>query len=127
VQFPETVQTSDPWGHVRAGELIDLLAWDPSERGWALRVGAADCLGCTEIQDYPDLIEPGPTRLWRTVLDWFRADCIGLVILSPDRGDMYRVLEPGRGGQKSVWIVKSTLTGALPRGGRGQEQPAAGD
>jgi hypothetical protein len=98
VQFPETPQSSRPWEYVRTGDPIDLLAWDPSERDWALRAGAADCLGCTEIQDYPDLIEPGPTRLWRTPLHWFRDDCAGLVILSRDRGEIYRILAQLHGG-----------------------------
>jgi hypothetical protein len=50
------------------------------------------------VQDYPELVEPGPTRVWRTPLSWFRADCEGLVMLTPERGKHYRLLSQLQGG-----------------------------
>jgi hypothetical protein len=48
-------QSINSWGFVRAGYLIDLIAWDPSALDcWVLRVGAAGWFGCTEVQDYPN-------------------------------------------------------------------------
>jgi hypothetical protein len=91
-QYPVTPQPTDPWSFVRCGDLIDLLAWDPAADDWALRTGNAAWLGCSEVQDYPELVKPGPTRLWRTPREWFRFNCNGLVILSPHRGERYRIL-----------------------------------
>jgi hypothetical protein len=55
---------------------------------WALRVGTATWLGCVPVQR----LEPAATRIRRTPLDWLRADCSGLVLLSRDRDDNYRIL-----------------------------------
>ena len=78
VQFPNSPQSTDPSAFVRMGDLIDLIAWNIGDCDCgALRVGCAAWLGCTEVQDYPDLVKPGPTRLWRTILDWFRANLEG--------------------------------------------------
>jgi hypothetical protein len=71
------------------GHLVDLLAWHPRHpRRWALRVGAAPWLGCCE----PQYMEPEPVRIWRSPLAWLRADCDGLVMLSTDPADAYRLL-----------------------------------
>jgi hypothetical protein len=99
VQYPDTPQSTEPWWFVRGGDLVDLLAWNPKEpECWALRVGAAAWLGCVAVQDYPELVAPPPTRVWRTPLSWFCADCDGLVVLSPERTDHYRILSELQGG-----------------------------
>jgi hypothetical protein len=98
-ESPDSPQAIEPWAAVCGGGLIDLIAWDPLQPDrWALRDGNADCLGCTEVQDYPELVEPGPTQLWRTPLDWFRGDGFGLVLLSRGRWEQYRVLSQLHGG-----------------------------
>lgn len=99
LQHPDTPQSTMPWWFVRAGSLIDLLAWDPAAPDyWALRADAASWLGSAAVQDYPELIEPGPTRVWRTPWNWFRSDCDGLVLLSRRRADQYRILSELQGG-----------------------------
>jgi hypothetical protein len=37
-------------------------------------------------------LEPEPTLIWRSPLHWLGNDCRGLVLLSRDRRDRYRVL-----------------------------------
>ena len=71
------------------GECVDLVAWHPRRPDrWALRVGAATWLGCIE----PQYMDPDPVALRRSPLAWLRAGCDGLVFLSADPADAYRVL-----------------------------------
>ena len=93
VQFPDSPQSTDPLAFFRTGDLIDLIAWNIGDRDCgALRVGCAAWLGCTVVQDYPDLVKPGPTRLWRTTLEWFRANFEGLVVTSTEPTEQYLLL-----------------------------------
>jgi hypothetical protein len=99
VQFPDSPQSTDPSAFVRTGDLIDLIAWNIGDRDCgALRLGCAAWLGCTEVQEYPDLVKPGPTRLWHTTLEWFRANLEGLVVTSTDLAEQYRLLAQLHGG-----------------------------
>lgn len=71
------------------GHLVDLVAWHPRHpSAWALRAGAAEWLGCVE----PQYMHPAPVSVRRSPLAWLRAGCEGLVILSDDPPDVYRVL-----------------------------------
>ena len=46
----------------------------------------------------PQYLDPEPVRVHRSVLDWLRAGCSGLVPLSSDRADLYRLLSDCHGG-----------------------------
>ena len=71
------------------GPIVDLVAWHPAEpERFALRIGSAEWLGCIE----PQYLDPDPVPIHRSVLDWLRAGCVGLVLLSPDPADQYRAL-----------------------------------
>jgi hypothetical protein len=71
------------------GHLVDLLAWHPRHpTRWALRTGAATWLGCIG----PQYMEPDPVAVRRTPLAWLQAECDGLVILSNEPADAYRLL-----------------------------------
>ncbi len=98
-QYADTPQSTAPWRSVRGGYLFDLLAWNvKAPECWALRSGAATWLGCVPVQDYPELVTPAPTRLRRTPFHWMRSDCTGLVALSPERADRYRLYGELHGG-----------------------------
>jgi hypothetical protein len=89
VEDPRTPESRCPEGFVRFGNLVDLLSWDPQAPGqWALRTGAATWLGCVP----PQYLDPEPIRAWRGVLNWFRADCTGIVVLNPDPAITYSLL-----------------------------------
>jgi hypothetical protein len=69
--------------------------WHPLfPRTWAVRTGAADVLGLVE----PQYCDPEPVEIWRGPLNWFRAGCRGLVLLSREPVDVYRVLSQCGGG-----------------------------
>ena len=89
VANPVTAEAADPIEAVRHGVIGDLLAFSPSypER-WALRTGNATWLGAVE----PQFLMPEPVPIWRTPLHWLANDCRGLVLLSPDHREQYRVL-----------------------------------
>jgi hypothetical protein len=90
-----TAEAHDPPHTVRAGELVDLVAWHPRHpHRWALRTGAAEWLGAIE----PQYLDPEPVPVWRSPLAWLRVGCVGLVMLSPDPPAAYRVLSGCRGG-----------------------------
>jgi hypothetical protein len=79
----------------RLGSIVDVVAWDiryPDR--WALRTGNAEWLGCIE----PQYLDPDPVPIRRGVLDWFRAHCTGLVLLSRDPASVYRTLSWCRQG-----------------------------
>src|SRR5207302_8044995 len=63
-------------------------AWDPASDEVWLRCGAADVLGLVA----PQYCEPPPIYIQRSVLNWFRSNCTGLVMLSPDRAVVGGVL-----------------------------------
>jgi hypothetical protein len=89
VDNPTSPEAADPVDTVRHGEIVDLLAFSPAfPNRWALRTGAATWLGCVE----PQYLGPEPTPIWRSPLRWLGNDCRGLVLLSRDRRDRYRVL-----------------------------------
>ena len=86
---------SNPVHNLHLGNLVDLVAWDPrTPREWAQRTGPADWLGCVP----PQYLAPEPVRIWRSVLNWFRAECNGLVVLSRDPAVVYRLLMEFGGG-----------------------------
>lgn len=98
-QYADTPQSTAPWRSVRSGYLFDLLAWNlETPDCWALRIGAATWLGCVPVQDYPELVTPARTRLRRTPFRWICADCAGVVTLSPERADHYRLFSEPQGG-----------------------------
>jgi len=86
---PLTAEVNDPIEAVRHGILIDLIAFSPAyPNQWALRVGNATWLGAIE----PQFLMPEPVPVWRNPLGWLRNDWRGLVLLSRDRAEQYRVL-----------------------------------
>ena len=86
---PLTAEVNDPIKAVRHGTLIDLIALSPAyPNQWALRLGNAIRLGAIE----PQFLMPEPVPVWRSPLGWLRNDCRGLVLLSRDRSEQYRVL-----------------------------------
>jgi len=95
MHYQDTPETPMPDVYPLVGNLVDLVAWDPRvPEGWALRTGAAIWLGAIS----PQLCDPEPVPVWRSPLNWFRAACSGLVILSSDRAEQYRLLAGCRGG-----------------------------
>jgi len=95
VEHPVSPEARRPAIFARWGPIVDLVAWHPSEPlRWALRTGAAEWLGCIE----PQCLAPEPVRVHRSVLDWLRAGCSGIVPLSSDRGELYRLLSACHGG-----------------------------
>jgi hypothetical protein len=91
----DTPESPEPWGACRFGNLIDLCAWHPRHPHlWALRADNATWLGAIP----PQYLQPDPTVVWRSPGNWLRADCEGLVLLSPDRAEAYRILSGCVGG-----------------------------
>jgi hypothetical protein len=87
---PVSPETPDPLVYARhLGDIVDLVAWHPKHpQAWPLRLGAATWLGCIE----PQYCNPDPVVVRRSPLAWLRARCDGLVILSSDPADAYRLL-----------------------------------
>lgn len=95
LDHPVTPEAADPAETVRAGAIVDLLAFHPTHpHCWALRCDAGEWLGAIE----PQYLNPPPVPVWRSPLAWLRAGCRGLVILSTASADRYRVLAGCRGG-----------------------------
>jgi hypothetical protein len=93
--WPESPETPDPDVMCRFGNIIDLLAWHPDRPNrWATRTGNGESLGAIE----PQLCEPNAVPVWRSPLNWFRAGCRGLVILSRNQSSAYRILACCIGG-----------------------------
>jgi hypothetical protein len=89
VQFAETPESSYPAAFPLVGNVVDLVAWhERAPEQWLLRAGSADWLGCIE----PQYCKPSPVRIWRSPLSWLRNRCTGLVPLSRDRRDVYRLI-----------------------------------
>lgn len=86
---PLSPEASDPEEAVRTGPLIDLVAFSAARpHRWALRLGSATWLGCCA----PQYMAPAPTALWRTPLHWIGNGATGIVALSRDKRDTYRLL-----------------------------------
>jgi hypothetical protein len=80
---------------VRFGNIVDLVAWDPQEpRQWALRAGQTTWLGCVP----PQYLDPEPVAVWRSILTWFRHGCAGVVPMSRDPVEIYRLIMEFPGG-----------------------------
>jgi hypothetical protein len=95
VDKPMSPQSSSPWLYARSGEIVDLVAWDPRiPDQWSLRLGLADWLGSVP----PQHLDSEPVRILRSPLTWLRADCTGLVVLSPDQAIAYQLLMEFHGG-----------------------------
>jgi hypothetical protein len=89
VQYPDTPESTHPDLYRLVGNLIDLVAWDEQlPNQWRSRVGAASWLGAIE----PQHCNPEPVRVWSSILSWFRANCRGLVILTRERPEIFRLL-----------------------------------
>jgi hypothetical protein len=89
VHYPDTPETTCPTQAVRFGDIVDLIAWDIGHpNSWALRTGAAEWLGACG----PQYCDPDPVRIYRGVLGWLQNRCDGIVLLSRDPTDKYRVL-----------------------------------
>jgi len=87
--YPDTAETPRPDVYPFIGNLADLVAWDPrTPESWALRAGAATWLGAIPTQ----YCGPEPVRVWRSPLNWFRARCEGLVVLTQERLEIFRLL-----------------------------------
>ena len=84
-----TPESPHPIVTVRAGALIDILAWHPKHpQRWALRRGLATWAGAC----WPQYLDPPPVRVWRSPANWLRSGCRGLCLVSRVAADAYRVL-----------------------------------
>jgi len=89
VHYPDTPESDDPRLAVRCGHIIDLVAWHPRfPTRWALRTGLATWLGSIP----PQYMRPAPVCVWRTPVRWLQADCVGLVLLTHERVENFRLL-----------------------------------
>jgi hypothetical protein len=76
---------------VISGPLIDLILWHPATpRRWATRTGAAEALGLWD----PGLAHERTVRVrvWRAPFAWLRGWMEGVVPLTHDRHELYRLL-----------------------------------
>jgi hypothetical protein len=90
-----TIESPVPDSAVRVGELVDLVYWSLNHpERWAMRTGAAECLGLVE----PQYCGPEPVAIHRRPLGWLRGGCRGLVLLTRDPWAMYRILCQCSGG-----------------------------
>jgi len=95
LHYAETPESCDPERAVRCGEIIDIIAWHPEyPTRWALRTGLATWAGAIQ----PQYLRPERVRFWRTPLRWLQEGCIGIVLLSSERSDHYRILTHCVGG-----------------------------
>jgi hypothetical protein len=86
---PEAIETSDPVAAISTGPVTDLIAFHPeAARRSALRHGNASVLGAIE----PQFLDPGPVTVHRCVVDWLRAGCRGIVLLTRDPIEAARIL-----------------------------------
>jgi hypothetical protein len=84
-----------PDSTVRMGSLIDLVAWHPARpNSWAQRIGTAEWLGAID----PQYLDPAPVLVRSSPLSWFKSGCSGLVPLSRQTPDIYRLLVGCRSG-----------------------------
>jgi len=87
IHEPHWPESPYPLEFVRYGNLVDLVAWHPRfPDRWATRTGTASWLGLREVFD------PFPVPVWRGVLGWLRAGAVGIVLLTSDRAERWRLL-----------------------------------
>jgi hypothetical protein len=95
VDSPWTPESRDPAITVRYGALVDLVAWRPDRPSeWALRGGAATWLGAVP----PQYCQPDPVPVSHSILGWFQAGAAGIVLLTDDPAERWRILADFRGG-----------------------------
>ncbi|HEY3909251.1 MAG TPA: hypothetical protein VGM07_05110 [Stellaceae bacterium] len=96
IDSPMSPEAANPVATARyAGDLVDLVAWRPDRPSLrATRTGAATWLGAIA----PQYLPPAPAHVWRSVLKWFRARLDGLVLLSDDPVECWRLLDDCQGG-----------------------------
>ena len=83
-----TPETTDPQRAIREAPIVDLIAFSATNGRWARRLGNATWAGATKAQ----YLVTDPTPIWRTPLGWLRGDCKGLVLLTRDPRERYRIL-----------------------------------
>jgi hypothetical protein len=85
----ELIETVDPLHVISRGPVIDLVAFRPDQPGyWALRLGLATVLGAVQLQD----ADADPVIVHFDVMDWLRAGCSGIVLLTSDPMEVNRIL-----------------------------------
>jgi hypothetical protein len=73
------------------GPLVDLVAWHPETPDqWATRTGAASWLGAWDPGIAAERQEP--VRVWRAPFAWLRGWMEGVVPLTTERAELYRLL-----------------------------------
>jgi hypothetical protein len=88
-EHPNTPESTNPEAAIAEGEIVDMVAFDPSLAGhWVCRTGNAEWLGACP----PQYMEPPPVPLHRSPIDWLRADCQGLVCLARAPIEIHRFL-----------------------------------
>ena len=85
---PNTPEVVVPQRIIREAAIVDLVAFSANSGGWARRFGNATWLGAVE----PQYLTPIPTPVWRNPLNWLRAECTGLCLLTRDSRERYRIL-----------------------------------
>jgi hypothetical protein len=92
---PRSPESKAPDGAVRIGAIVDLVAWRPDRPSWwALQLGAAEWLGAIG----PQYCNPPPVHIRRSVLQWLQHACQGLLPLSHQATDVWRLLSGCVGG-----------------------------
>lgn len=93
--YPLCFETPIPASALRVGDIVDLVYFHPQyPRTWAVRTGAAEVLGLI----LPQYCAPEPIEIHRAPLGWLQSGCRGLVLLSRNLADAYRVLSACTGG-----------------------------
>jgi hypothetical protein len=86
---PEEIEALNPLCVVRAGPIIDLVAFHPARRNrFGLRIGNAVVLGAVE----PQYFEPDRVPVWADITDWLKSGCNGIVLLTNDAHQRGRIL-----------------------------------
>lgn len=82
-------ETLSPEAATVYGDTVDLVAVEPGRGGRiATRRGAVAVLGNVG----PQIFQPEPVPVWRSPWGWLKAGGVGLVLLSTDALDRWRVL-----------------------------------
>ena len=89
LESADTAEAANPVEVLHRGSIVDLVAFHPKfPLRWALRRDAAEWLGAIE----PQYLDPAPVPIWRSPLEWLRAGCRGLALLSLEPTIAYRIL-----------------------------------
>jgi hypothetical protein len=89
-----TSETLDPVPTARGGgHLVDLVAWR-EDGSWATRRGAAEWIGAIP----PQYCDPPPAWVRRSILNWLKGGLHGLVLLSDNETEIWRILVDCLGG-----------------------------